>query len=307
MTTRRRLIGNLAALGGVAATGGCRSWFGGPAFPAYGARLSDRLWMWGHDSGVYDGPKGEYGIPLSPAISMADACADMGIPNVCVIRWEKADAAYLAQFRRMRRVSWVIGSVHRKAYQNLREHDFDLIGKMPNLVGFDLDDLFLGGAARQVKTPEGERLVLPTDPTYEQIQELSARAKAAARPMDLRAVLYTHQLKPEIAPLLNYMDTVTFWTWSGVDVAKLEQNFRTYRKFVPKTPTLLGIYMWDFGGRKPLDMTFMRAQMDVAEKLFKAGDIEGLVFHCTPLVNKGLEAVNYCRDWIARHRDDTRS
>ena len=304
--TRRETIKGLAALGGLMAAGGCRVRSDGAAFTDLDARLSDRLWMWGHDSGVYDGPKGQYGIPPSSPVSMADACADMGIPNVCVIRWDKADDAYLEQFKKMRRVSWVIGSVHHNAYQRLCEHDFGLVEKMPNLVGFDLDDLFLDGAARKVTTPQGEQLVLPTDPTYEQIRDLSARAKTAARPMALRAVLYTHQLKPEIAPLLNYVDTVTFWTWSGVDVARLEANFRAYRTFVLATPTLLGIYMWDFGGRKPLDMGFMRAQMSVAEKLFKNGDIEGLVFHCTPLVNKGLEAVDYCRDWIAAHGEDTR-
>ena len=32
-------------------------------YPAYENNLQDRLWMWGHDPGAYDGPKGVYNIP----------------------------------------------------------------------------------------------------------------------------------------------------------------------------------------------------------------------------------------------------
>jgi len=34
--------------------------------------------------------------------------------------------------------------------------------------------------------------------------------------------------------------------------------------------------------------------------------IEGLIFHCTPLCNKGLAAVDYARQWIARHGNEGR-
>ena len=64
--------------------------------------------------------------------------------------------------------------------------------------------------------------------------------------------------------------------------------------------------MWDFGGKKPIEMTYMRHQLNVALKLFRNGTIEGLIFHCTPLVNKNLEAVEYCRSWLEQHGHETR-
>ena len=41
-------------------------------YPAYENNLRDRLWMWGYDPGVYDGPKGVYNIPLSAPMSLAE-------------------------------------------------------------------------------------------------------------------------------------------------------------------------------------------------------------------------------------------
>jgi hypothetical protein len=34
------------------------------------------------------------------------------------------------------------------------------------------------------------------------------------------------------------------------------------------------------------------------------GEIEGLIFHCTPLCDMHLEAVEWSKRWIARHADD---
>ena len=86
----------------------------------------------------------------------------------------------------------------------------------------------------------------------------------------------------------------------------LFKNFAAYRAIAPDKRTLLGIYMWDFGAHAPIDMHHMRNQLDVALEFYNAHEIDGLVFHCTPLVNKGLEAVDYARRWLDRHGEDAR-
>lgn len=45
----------------------------------------------------------------------------------------------------------------------------------------------------------------------------------------------------------------------------------------------------------------MRKQLDYAFKLYKQGEIDGMIFHCTPLCNKNLAAVEYAKKWIAEH------
>ena len=35
----------------------------------------------------------------------------------------------------------------------------------------------------------------------------------------------------------------------------------------------------------------------------RAGELDGVVFHCTPLVNKSLRAVRLAKEWLDRNGD----
>ncbi len=285
---------------------GCRSpRLAGAPYPAYENRLQDRLWMWGHDSGVYDGPRNPYNIPTSAPLSMADALQSMGIPNVCVIRKEASDEAYLQQFKAVKRVAWALCMSYPGAYQDLKRKNFGLRDTMPNLTGYYLDDLF-----RLTSTPGFDRnsttTPAPAGLSLAELRQLRAEMTAYKRRLDLAVVLYTRELCPAIQPALQYADVVSLWIWDGRDILKIEESFKKYRALVPDKPTLLGIYMWDFGGKRELDTAFMAKQLAFAFKLYKEGQIEGMIFHCTPLCNKGLAAVAYAKAWIAEHGHEGR-
>ncbi|MDO4576474.1 MAG: hypothetical protein Q4D98_14810 [Planctomycetia bacterium] len=275
-------------------------------FPAYENRLQDRLWMWGHDSGAYDGPNGVYNIPLSEPISMPDAIRYMGIPNVSVIRGGTPGPEYRKPFESVRRITWNLSSGSNASYQSLRDYAFGLLDEMPNLIGFDLDDFFHGGPDQKETYDGREYTCRPAALSLAELDALRERARGYRRRVELRAVLYSAQLTPSIAPAMEFVDTVALWTWSGPHVMKLAENFHVYREILPKKPTLLGIYMWDFGNKKPMEPEFMEHQLAVALDLFKKGEIEGMTFHCTPLCNKNLPAVEFSRQWIQKHRDETR-
>ena len=140
----------------------------------------------------------------------------------------------------------------------------------------------------------------------DEMKQLYDETLAYKRRLDLAIVLYTHQLHPSIQPVMKYVDVVSLWIWTGADIQMIEENFKKYRSLVPDKPTLLGIYMWDFGGRKELDQNFMVKQLDYALRLYKERQIEGMIFHCTPLVNKNLLAVEYAKEWIAKHGNEKR-
>ncbi len=276
------------------------------AFPAYEDNLRDRLWMWGHDSGVYDGPNGVYNIPLSPPISMADGIKSMGIPNVCVIRSGTPGEEYRKQFQDVKRIAWNLSGGSNESYRALKDYVFGLRDTMPNLTGYYLDDFF------HIDNQPGfdrnsEIQAAPASLSIDEMSELYQETVDYKRRLDLAIVLYTAQLCPAIRPVMKYVDVVSLWIWDGKDIQKIEANFQKYRSLVPDKPTLLGIYMWDFGGRKELGKDFMVQQLDYALQLYKQGQIEGLIFHCTPLCNKGLAAVDYARDWIARHGHQRRT
>lgn len=273
-------------------------------YPAYENNLQDRLWMWGHDPGVYDGPKGVYNIPLSAPMSMAEGIKSMGIPNVCVIRGGTPGEQYRQQFKDVKRIAWNLSGGSNKSYYALKKYVFGLRDTTPNLVGYYLDDFFHIGA-----TPGFDRnseKPAPAALSMDEMKQLHEETLAYRRRLDLAIVLYTQQLCPGIRPVMKHVDTVSLWIWSGSDIQKIEANFKKYRSLVPDKPTLLGIYMWDFGGRKELSVDFMAKQLDYAYKLYKEGQIEGLIFHCTPLCNKGLAAVDYARQWIAKHGKEGR-
>ena len=302
-------------LAGAAALGGCRGLcpFGCDAsLKKYDDTLRDHCWMWGHDSGFYDGTgkASVYNIPLSDPITMPDACAYMGIPNVCAVTWNPPESdEYLEPFKKMKRVSWVACGGN-NTFETLEANCWRLREKLPNLMGFDLDDYFTYQPKPELfDTGRGVVKVAPSKIGHAKLLDFRRRIdERAAGNIDLRMVIYADYLADTYAPALAVPDTVLFWTWTGKNLAKLRENFARYRALAPGKDTLLGIYMWDFGGKKPLDMDFMRKQLDVAHELYMKREINGFIFHCTPLVNKkpALEAVEYARGWIAEHADDRR-
>lgn len=309
MIFRREFLKNALLLtGGSALTSLCLP-FGCSVkakFPAYENRLRDHLWMWGHDSWDYDGPDNDYNIPLSPPISMADGIKYMGIPNVCVIRRTgiPKDEDYLNQFKDVKRIAWALAMYTNQYYQTVKDYVLGLRDKLPNLTAFFLDDFFRFNT-KYLSDIDPDKPA-PAALSMEEMKQLYDEMLSYKRRLDLAIVLYTHQLHPSIQPVMKYVDIVSLWIWTGADIQKIEENFNKYRSLVPDKPTLLGIYMWDFGGKKELDQSFMIKQLDYAYRLYKEKQIDGLIFHCTPLVNKNLKAVEYAKEWIAKYGDERR-
>lgn len=271
----------------------------------YESALRDHLWMWGHDPGDHDGPQGVYNIPLSAPMSMADGIKSMGIPNVCVIRGGTPDETYRRQFKDVKRIAWNLSAGSNESYHALKSYVFGLRDTMPNLTGYYLDDFFRFDD-RPGFDKDSETEPAPAALSMEELRTLHAETIAYRRKLSLAIVLYTHLLCPAIKPYMRHVDLVSLWIWSGGDIREIEDSFSKYRSLVPDKPTLLGIYMWDFGGKRELRKDLMAKQLDYAYHLYMEHQIEGLIFHCTPLCNKGLAAVDYARAWIARHGQESR-
>ena len=268
----------------------------------YDRTLRDRLWMWGHDAGSLS--KG-YGIGGKDTdITPAAALKYMGIPNVCMVRFTGTPLPpfddYVKQFAQTKRLTWsfVDGAKNYTTEQKKRQA-LDLAAKTPNLVGLDMDDFFIGDA--MPKTAGGEA---PANLSVPQVEQVKNELVIQGRRLDLSMVVYTNQLNPAIKKHIDLVDQVYLWTWRARDLVNLEANFAAYRKIAPSKPTLLGIYMWDFGEKKTIPVELMEHQCRLALEWLKKGEIEGLIFHCTPLCGMKLEAVEWAKNWIARHADD---
>ena len=276
--------------------------------------LRDGSWLYGHDSGDHDGlgnnPMNHYNVPMSPPLSIADAARMFGLVNVSVCRWGRADDEYISQFKDLRRVSWAITGARRERYPILLEHNFALLDKMPNLVAFDLDDYFrsrASGPDEKVVVDGRERTSARAALPFFELKRLVGRMHAREdRNLALQVVVYDYMLREEMRHVLDSVDAVQYWTWCGKDLSDLSKRFRAYRALAPNKPTFLGIYMWDYGNRRRLELDFMKHQLKVGFDLWRRGEVEGFVFHCSNLLNKGLPPVEYARAWFAEHADAER-
>jgi hypothetical protein len=174
------------------------------------------------------------------------------------------------------------------------------------MTGFYLDDFFRFDDKTEFDRCS-ETVPAPASLSVDEIKELHEEMIADPKRLSLSIVLYTNLLFPAIKPYMRFVDQVSLWIWDGCDINQIEENFLKYRELVPDKPTLLGIYMWDFGGKQELSVELMKKQLDFAYELFMANQIDGLIFHCTPLCNKNLAAVNYARDWIQKNGDTIRT
>lgn len=292
--TRRGFL-QTASAAGLLGTAGCLTLEPQERVP-YGNTIGDRLWMWGHHPDSFDDAQSKkeiYNLPHGRRIDMADACRAMDIPGCCVVRWRnlprKADLPeYMKQFSRTKRVAFSITDSAVEDFDEKVRLGLKLADQMPNLTTFFMDDFWCTSVKR---------------PPVESIRAL--KPELARRGMKLAVVLYsdTNGLKPEFREVLGLCDEISYWFWNGKNVGGIEESVDRLRGFVgEEKPILLGQYMWDFGGKREMPADLMAKQLAASERLLRSRRISGLIFHCTPLVDLNLAAVNLSRRWIAEHK-----
>jgi hypothetical protein len=299
MNTRRDFIktvsgaGALAAFGnGCALCGPCRS-DASAANPPYRDVIRDRLWMWGHGGTAFEKPHFSYGIPSGEPIEMNDACKYLGIPNVCVCRYEglpekKDCSAYLKTFKDIKRIAFSIVDNAPGTWQEKYELAKTLRKENPNLTTVWLDDFF---------TPH--KLSRPGD--IYAFREMLTRDG-----FKLACVLYPDSdgIKPEFKKVLSLCDQISVWFWNAKNIPSMKTDVAKVRELVgPEKAIVMGIYMWDFGGRREVPDELMHRQLDTGLELMRGKELSGLVFHPTSLVNKKVSSVEIARRWIAKYGD----
>lgn len=291
--TRRGLLGLSAMAGGSALMGGCRCLFcNSDERVPYGDTIGDRLWMWGHHRDSFKVPNekvGNYNLPCGTRIDMAAACRQMNIPGCFVVRFRGKPTKdelpeYMKQFKEMKRIGFSITDSMAEAFDEKVRLGFEYADKMPNLTTFVMDD-FWSGAAKGVDAGK----------------VAAVREGTLSRGMKLSVVLYSdaNGVKDEFRDVLDLCDEITFWFWNGKNVDTIEAQVGKLRDLIgAEKPVLLGQYMWDFGGKKPMPGADMERQLAATSRLMSQMAVQGVIFHCTPLVDMNLDAVNVSRTWI---------
>jgi len=281
--SRRDCLKTAALLGGVGALAG----------PALSGRkraptVRDRLWLWSHVAGSYNGM---LGLPGKSRMTPAEAAFYMGIPNVFMLHRngtpEPPLEHFALAFEPLREVVWGIVGEGGATQDSEREMVLQLAHENPKVTGVVMDDFFTG-------KKEGKIATL----TLNQLRELKARLKTPGKKLDLWVVLYAHQLQDPVAEHLKLCDVIQLWTWYGQNLEQLASNFEKARGLVPGSRMALGLYWWDCGNQKPLPMAAMQHQCKLGLEWLQKGEIEAMVFCGSWLCDRGLETVSWTRQWI---------
>jgi len=271
--------GSLLALPGLASTGMAAQ---------KGKTVRDNLWLWSHVSGSYDGM---FGLPGKSRMTPIEASFYMGIPNVFMLHRNGTPEPPLDQFalpfEAVRDVVWGIVGDGGQTNEKEREMVLDLALHNPKISGVVMDDFFVGAK-------DGKVAALSLD----QIKAIKQRLHPGAKKLDLWVVLYENQLEPKMSEYLALCEYVQFWTWYGNSLADLKKNFEKARQLSGNAKMALGIYWWDFGNKKPLTLDQMKNQCEIGLELLKQGQLESLVFCGSWLCDRGLETVDWTRQWI---------
>ena len=260
-----------------------------------GEAIRDRLWVWAHEAGVYNG---SWGLPDGSRITPVEGAYYLGIPNAIFVRYaghpEPPFDRYALPFRSLRRVMWSIVGEAGRTSDAERELVLSLSRRLPNLTGFFMDDFFHLHPGR----PWPEDGSVPAALSVEQLDRVRQQIRESGERLELGVTLYTHQLDPRLRPHLERCDLISLWTWRAEELARLEESFRRYREIMPASRTLLGLYMWDFGTHRPMPLDAMRHQCEVGLRWLREGQVEGLIFLATNLCDLELDAVEWTRGWI---------
>ncbi len=266
----------------------------------------DRLWIWGHPAGVYNG---SYLRPMKlvSTIEPVDAARRMGLKNMIFVRYDGKPAApfaaYYASFQKLDRVLWSLVAAGGGTSQTERDAAFALAEHNENIVGFILDDFFHEPAAGNAADPLPNASADADDRPFraslspEELRTLCQR-KARGAKLPLMAVIYTKQVKPGARTHIAEVDQLCLWTWRPADLARLADNFVALERLAPDKQLFLGCYMYDFHESKPLPVPLMQRQVELGHQWLKEGRIAGMIFLATPNVDVNLEAVEWTRQWI---------
>ena len=261
----------------------------------------DKFWMFGvrahQDDSLLHGWRGaRNGSQITPA----EGALMLDVPNMIMVNCDGIPVPfsthaiqYCESFCTMQKVLW--GATGSGGFRVGNEEAFicQLAEKYPNITGAFMDDFF--GKFRSAADGERQAQVL--------LQTIRAGLDAACRPLELHVVWYTHEVSAVPKAVFDYIDGLTLWTWNSKELPQLEKRLEQIEKDFPRHQKMLGIYMYDFSNRQPVETSLMEHQCELGLRLLQEGRLDGMIFEANSVMGVGLPSELWLRDWLrtAKH------
>ena len=249
--------------------------------------LKDNLWLWGQKPSGYD--DAGYGLPKGNKMTPTEGLEFFDIPNLCRVKLSsEASNSFIND-------PWISDAASKVC--------LSLVGAGGEVPRVDIEDIL-------TLAKSDERIVSAVMDDFISQKRMKAFTPEVLggyidrlhnnlpRPLELWSVLYERDF--DITPIdrARMFDVTTFWIWFGENLDNYEQHFRRIREIVNGGRIMLGIYMYDFGNKRPLSDDAMRRQLEFVERKYNEGMIEGAILCSNVIADIGLSTVEITRSWI---------
>jgi len=255
------------------------------------SKVKDKLWIWGHEAGSHNNG---CGIKGTSRMTPVEGAFYLGVPNLIMVRYANKPIPPFDQYAiplgLLDRVVWSIVST-----ASSPDNELPLVRALnpylPNLCGVIMDDFF-----ERRTDQDGNKVAVFTPEELANIQ--NQLKNVPKRKLDLWVTLYARQLNLPIREHLKQCDVVTLWIWHAKEIDNLKQNLERAKKLASSSHIVLGCYMWDYGGKKPMSISLMKKQCQIGLRWLQERRIEGMIFLASCICDLKLEAVEWTRKWI---------
>jgi hypothetical protein len=263
------------------------------------ARLGDRFWAWATlPNALRSDPTG---IDRDSTMTPAAGAADLGVPSIIMAGFLPPTDAEADAVKHLTRVAWEMSfgtpadmEANRPNFdfsQNLRPIQ-DLATRYPNVEAVLLDDLTTMDITRRGMPPSV-------------LADLSFELHSRPRPLSLWGVVYTMSFDiPNLRDYLNFLDVISLWVWHARDLPRLDEYLDHCNELSGGKPVILGLYLHDWGDKRQMPLDLMEFQCERARQYLQQKRIIGAVFLATSVLDVGLPAVAWTREWFTRVRDE---
>lgn len=256
-------------------------------------KLKDKLWNWGHLAGSHNAI-----MKYECNMDLTTFAKEYQIPNAFVISYAgNIQPPYdnlAEELKSLREIKWsVLGDASTPLPESPLGWTDDVIeiaGKKKNITGGMVDDFF--SPKRLEKYPP------------EILEKMHQKLNNSEKNLDFWSVLYIAQLEENISKHIECFDGVSLWAWYQENIDKIEEYIAKFFKLTEGKRKMLGIYTYDYGNRRPMEISRFKRQLEYYVELLKNGEIEGIIFCSGCIGDMDLETNKFLKEYIALHGDE---
>ena len=249
------------------------------------ARFCEKLWNWGHLEGSHN----EY-ANVNCSMTPEQFAEEYGIKKAFIVSYggniQPPFENLAKRFSVLDEVKW---SVLGDGSTPLPEHE---LGNTPDVIeAANAAENITGGVVDDFFSPTRLERFTP---------EILGKMKKSLndKGLDFWCVLYRQELET-IEKYLDCFDGVTFWIWKCAEIELLDETLERLFAATKGKPVMLGIYLYDYDLKKPMDTALFTRQLEAYIDLVKSGKIEGIIFCSSTVGDADLETNRILKRVIA--------